>query len=755
MQQLVAYTIIGLTTGAIYALASSGLLVTYVTSGVFNIAHGAIGMIAAFSYWQVRFEWGWSAPIALIAILGVLCPTLGLVIDRVALRGLAQATEVTRLTATVALMAAFIGIATWIWPPENRQPFRGFFDGNNVNVLGVNVGWNKIIALIAAVAVAVGLRILLYKTRLGIQMRAVVDDRSLAELNGARPARIASASWALGASLAGLAGILLAAEVQLNVVPLTLLVINAYAAAIFGRLKSLPLTFLGAMALGLSEAYLLWGQGQSWFPETIGGFSTSGLRQATPTIFLFLLLMLLPQAKLRAGAARVRERSAIPQWNIAILGAAVLVISSIAVTGMMTRSNTIYLIQALIMALAVVSLVPLTGYAGLVSLAPLTFAGIGAVLMSKMPGDGNVVSLIAVVVIVALIGAVVALPALRLEGIYLALATGAFALLVSILVFNQGKIFSNGVAEVPPLRISGLDLSQPRPKAIFLSVAFAVVGLLLVALRRSSLGRQFVAMKDSPLAGATLGMNLVRTKALAFAMSAAIASLAGALDAGKVAPDNYSFDRSLPILLLAIVSGVGSIGGAFFGGMLLGSNTVLASIVPSITNITRVTPGLIGLSMGRNPNGTSAQIATAFRPVTSHPQSLLTALSGIGALWLLTSFDIISHWGFFAALVIWGLGIVPNLPALVSTSGRSRVLCLLIAAIGMGIAAFFDDIFEAAPTGGRLLAIIVLFVIVGNAIRRIHTPVAPTTKSSPDLMGLTGLTPEELSQSDRAIKVVL
>lgn len=116
---------------------------------------------------------------------------------------------------------------------------------------------------------------------------------------------------------------------------------------------------------------------------------------------------------------------------------------------------------------------------------------------------------------------------------------------------------------MPPLRIPGVDLSQPRPKAIFLSVAFAVVGLLLVALRRSSLGRQFVAMKDSPLAGATLGMNLVRTKALAFAMSAAIASLAGALDAGKVAPDNYTFDRSLPILLLAIVSGVGSIGGAF------------------------------------------------------------------------------------------------------------------------------------------------------------------------------------------------
>ncbi|MSO59798.1 MAG: ABC transporter permease [Ilumatobacteraceae bacterium] len=755
MQQLVAYTVIGLTTGAIYALASSGLVVTYVTSGVFNIAHGAIGMIAAFCYWQVRFEWGWPAPAALIAILGVLCPVLGLAIDRVALRGLAQATEVTRLTATVALMAAFIGVAAWVWPPENRQPFRGFFEGNNVSVVGVNVGWNKIIALIAAVAVALGLRVLLYGTRLGIQMRAVVDNRNLAELNGARPARIASASWALGASLAGLAGVLLAAEVQLNIVPLTLLVINAYAAAIFGRLKSLPLTFLGAMALGLSEAYLLWGQGQSWFPETIGGFSTSGLRQATPTIFLFILLMLLPQAKLRAGAARVRERSVIPQWNTAILGVVVLIIGSVAVTGMLTRSNTIYMIQALIMALAVVSLVPLTGYAGLVSLAPLTFAGIGAVLMSKMPGDGNVLSLIAVVLIVASIGALVALPALRLEGIYLALATGAFALLVSILVFNQGKIFANGVAEVPPLRIPGVHLSQPRPKAIFLSITFAVVGLGLVALRRSALGRRFVAMKDSPLAGATLGMNLVRTKAMAFAISAAIASLAGALDAGKVAPDNYAFDRSLPILLLAIVGGIGSIGGAFFGGMLLGLNTVLASIVPSISNITRVTPGLIGLSMGRNPNGTSHQIATAFRPVTRHPLSLVIALSGAGTLWLLVVLDVVSHWGFFAALVVWGLGIVPNLPMLTIISGRPRTLCLSIAAVGMGVASFFDDVFDAAPTGGRLLAVIILFVVVGNAIRRVHTPAEPTSTSSPDLVGLTAFTAQELSKSDRAIKVVL
>lgn len=756
MQQLVAYTIIGLTTGAIYAVASSGLVVTYVTSGVFNIAHGAIGMIAAFCYWQVRFEWGWPAPIALLAILGIVCPLLGVAIDRVTLRGMGAASEVTRLTVTVALMAAFIGIASWVWPPENRKPFRGFFEGNFVSIAGNNVAWHKIIAFICAIAVAIGLRILLYRTRLGVQMRAVVDDRSLAELNGARPATIASFSWAMGASLAGLAGILLAATVQLNIIPLTLLVINAYAAAILGRLTSLPLTFLGAMVLGITESYLVWGQQGSWFPETVFGLSTVGLRQAMPTIFLFIMLIALPQAKLRAGAARIREYSPIPNWNTSILGAVLLVCGTVAITGMMNRSDQFYVVNALLMALAVLSLVPLTGYAGLVSLAPMTFAGLGAVFMSKLPGDGNVYSLLLTVLLVAAIGAIVALPALRLEGIYLALATGAFALLMSILIFNQSKVFPNGSADVPPLRIPGIDLSQPRTKAIGLSVAFAVMGLCVVALRRSKLGRQFVAMKDSQLAGATLGMNLLRTKTLAFAISAAIASLAGALDAGKASTDLYTFDRSLPILLLAIAGGISSVGGAFFGGFILGANSVLSAVVPSLTNITKVTPGLIGLSLGRNPNGAAHQIAEGYRPVTQDRTSLVIAVSGLFALWLLEGLGVVSHWGFVAALAVWVLGCVPNLPVVTRQRGRNLNTSLGFAAVSLGVGAFFDDVFAFAPTGGRLLAMIVLAIGTGGLIQRSASPRVVTARTSPDLVGLDrDFTPEEVTEAERAIGAVL
>ncbi len=754
MQQFIAYTIIGLTIGAIYALASSGLVLTYVTSGVFNIAHGAIGMISAFVYWQIRFDWGVSAPLALLIVLGVFCPLLGMFIERFVLRDLGAANEVTRLTVTVALMAGLIGAAAWIWPPDARSAFRGFFEGNVITVLGVNIGMNKIIALVSAVIVAVLLRYLLFNTRLGVQMRAVVDDRDLAELNGARPNQISSASWAMGSVLAGYAGILLAAEVQLNIIPLTLLVINAYAAAILGRLKSLLYTFVGAMVLGLLEAYLLWTSGSSWFPKSFFEFNTGGLRQAAPTIFLFICLLALPQAKLRAGMVRVAQRSREPKWSTSVLGSVVLIVGVIALTALLTRANTIFLAQCLLFALAVLSLVPLTGYSGLVSLAPLTFAGLGAVFMAKLPGNGSVLTLVAAVAIVALIGAVVALPALRLEGIYLALATGAFALLVSTLIFNQQKVFPNGSLDVPRLRFFGVDFQQPREKVIMLSVVFAAVSLMLVAIRRSGLGRQMVAMKDSPLAGAMLGMNLLKVKTVAFALSAAIASLAGALDAGKVPPDRYSLDSSLPILLLAIVGGISSIGGAFFGGVMLGTNTVMATAIPSLANIAKVTPGFIGMTLGRNVNGVSAQIGDGFRPMVEHRPSVIVAIVGPVVFWTLTTVDIVSNWQFFGLLFMWALGTIGLLPAILGgTSEMRRVLVPLTIA---GLIAGFVSTTVDLPTGGRMLCLIVAATVVVQAARRKMEPNAPAAPvHSPDFAGLTTpFSARELQEVDDAIGVV-
>ena len=143
-------------------------------------------------------------------------------------------------------------------------------------------------------------------------MRAVVDNRSLARLNGARPERASAVSWALGCSLASLAGILLAERVGLEVVTLTFLVVNAYAAAVVGRLTSLPLTFLGAIILGLLQSYA---QGYisanpEWLPDGID--ITTPLRLAIPVILLFVTLLIMPNAPLRTHGLQ-RSRESVPK----------------------------------------------------------------------------------------------------------------------------------------------------------------------------------------------------------------------------------------------------------------------------------------------------------------------------------------------------------------------------------------------------------------------------------------------------------
>ncbi|HLM28365.1 MAG TPA: branched-chain amino acid ABC transporter permease, partial [Acidimicrobiales bacterium] len=245
METFLQYTILGLVTGGVYGIAASGLVVTYTTSGIFNFAHGAIAMLAAFVYWQVRFDWGWPAPVALVVVLGVLAPLLGALLYVVLMRGLRGTSEVTRIVVPVSVMLGFLALATWIWDPTPSTPrlFLLFFGADNtVSIGGVNVTYHELLAMVLAVVIALSLRVLFFRTRNGVAMRAVVDDPDLLELNAGRPERLAAISWALGAFLAALAGVLIT-PIQgsaMSATALTLLVIDAFAAAMFGRLRSLP-----------------------------------------------------------------------------------------------------------------------------------------------------------------------------------------------------------------------------------------------------------------------------------------------------------------------------------------------------------------------------------------------------------------------------------------------------------------------------------------------------------------------------------
>src|SRR5262252_5889043 len=113
MEQFLAYGIVGLTTAAIYAVIGSGLVLTYTTTGVFNFAHGAAGMLAAFAYWQLTVGWGWPVPVALAVVLLVLAPAFGLLVERTVLRPTEGLGEAQRLVMTVAMLSALIAAARW------------------------------------------------------------------------------------------------------------------------------------------------------------------------------------------------------------------------------------------------------------------------------------------------------------------------------------------------------------------------------------------------------------------------------------------------------------------------------------------------------------------------------------------------------------------------------------------------------------------------------------------------------------------
>jgi branched-chain amino acid transport system permease protein len=619
VEEFLRFTVVGLVTAAVYAVLASGLVVTYTTSGIFNFAHGAVAMMGAFTYWQLSVDWGVPALVSVVLILFVLAPLFGWFLDAVVMRGLEGTSEVIKTVVTVGVLFSLIAIAQIIWGPNVNRTVEPFFgQRSKVDILGVSVLHHQLLVIAVAVVVAFGLRLLLFHTRAGVAMRAVVSNRSLVELSGARPQRSSSTSWALGCSLAALSGILVAYSVgSLAVLPLTLLVLNAYAAAIVGRLVSLPLTFAGAVALGLVQAYAIGylPENPGWLPDGID--MVTSLRVAIPVIVLFVVLLILPDAPLRAhGIVRLRESVPRPAVRTSALGAIVLVVAAAAVAALLDASELLSWGKALAFAVIMLSLVPLTGYGGQISLAQMSFAGLGAFAMAIWGSDGNPLGLLAAFVLPAVVGAFVALPALRLRGIYLALSTLAFAVFMDRVVFSQELMFPSGSRPVDRVQVGPIDLTGDRAYFVFMAVVFSLLGLGVVWLRLAPFGRRLQAMKDSPAACATLGMNLTVTKMQVFALSAGIAGVGGALLAGLQSGASVSqFDalQSLPILLMAAAGGIAMVSGALVGGIFYASFPIVADAVPSLANLLQVAPGLIGISLGRNPNGAVNDVVSRVR----------------------------------------------------------------------------------------------------------------------------------------------
>lgn len=617
MTTFVRLSIFGLVAGGIYFVVASGLVLTYATTGVFNFAHGAFGMLAAFCYWELRFNLGWPAPLVLVLVIGVGAPLAGMMVEKVLVRRLHGAPLATTLVITVGLLAGLIGMAQHVWKPEAR-PFPGFFDPEGFHVLGVFVTWHRAITVLVAIAVAVGLRIVLYDTRWGISMRAVVDDRDLAALNGARPARTSSLAWALGAALAALAGVLLAPVlIRLDIVPLTLLVLDAYAAAVVGRLRSLPLTLVGALILGFLQSYSI-GYLPRLFPDNALPSWLSGIGAALPVLMLFVVLLLMPEARLRGTRTLQAASVRVAGLRQSLLGAAALVVAAGVVVSLLAERDVLRVGQGLAIALVVLSMVPLTGYAGQVSLCQLTFAGIGAYCAYRFGEDGSLMGPAVAVVVTGAVGALVALPAVRLQGLYLALSTLAFAVFMDVMVFQHPRVFSVGSVILDRVEILGVSFEGERAYFMLLAAVYGACAVGVLALRRGRLGRRLVSLRDSPAACATLGLSVTRTKLVVFTLSAAMAGFGGAMFAGlrvAVGANDFTMVDGLQILLLAVIGGIATGSGPLFAGTMFAIMAIVSQEISWLSWLHAVGPALVGIGMARHPEGVVVKIGELWRRV--------------------------------------------------------------------------------------------------------------------------------------------
>ena len=558
----------GLAVGALSALYATGIVVVYTTTGIFNFAQAAIGAFCAFLYWQFRVEWHWPTLVALFVVIAVVAPLIGVMLDRVIMRKLEGSSLVVQLLVTVGVMYLILTATGQIWKQDRSRKVKAFFGNKSFDIGPISITYHRAIVLMVALAVAVALR-LVFKSRFGVAMRAVVDDRSLAGLTGVNPNGISAVAWAIGAMLGAIAGILIAPELELDPSNLNAVLVVAFAAAAFGQMRKLSLTLIGALLLGIGRQFM-----RSFLKFGSFQFASDAL---APVVLLFVVVAL-PRARLEVGrAARSlerRERTS-HSWE-AMLGGLVLVFVFVMLSGgwlnfgvwnpgawnqiALNRANV-----ALALALVGMSLVPLTGWAGQLNFAPMAFAGFGAFLHLKLAnsGNGTLVSvwwLPLIGLLCAPLGALVALTAARLRGLYLALASIAFAQIMALLLFPHPKSGFRTTATFKPFTVFGIDLSSRRSFMLLLVVVFAILMIGLVSLRRTRYGRRWVALHDSEAAAATVGVSVTVTKLVVYAVSASVAGIGGALFAtanGTVeGVRTFTLDSGIPIVLLMAIGGM-------------------------------------------------------------------------------------------------------------------------------------------------------------------------------------------------------
>lgn len=570
MEDLLRTVLIGLVTGSIYALASTGLVLTYKTSGILNLGYGGLALFTTFIHWHFTIEWGWPVWLSAIVVVLFIAPAIGVFLDITLFRRLEGQPIVIGVIATVGLYVLLLGIVFVVFGSETREVVNPF-PTNTIKIPGgATIGVDRLLVLAVAAAAAGLLAAMLKFTRIGVAFRAVVDNRPVAGLMAINTGFVSAAAWALGTSFAALTGVLLAPRLLLdpNLFPIFIIAF-VLGAAMLGYLRSLPLAFAGGLLIGLIQSFLVQ-------YATFGGL-VGNIGAAAPFVLMTILVLLAPKALRRAGLGasfivRTREggERAPASARIAV---GVVVFGGLALLPTLVNSISwrLNVTTGLILATLFLSIVILTGFSGQISLGHTAFMGIGSFATAHLALSSGLsvwVAFLLGTLAAVPAGALIGIVAVRVHGLYLALMTLGFAFMTQQFFFQTPQVSG---------REGRLTLGRPEGfegdnAFYYLALLVLVAGVLVATnLRTGRTGRVLGAIRDSETATRSLGINVAKYKVMIFSLSAFLAAISGTLTAmqrGQVTRLDFIPFLSIFVVTIAVVGGVFHIGGAIAAGLL-------------------------------------------------------------------------------------------------------------------------------------------------------------------------------------------
>ncbi len=573
----------GTLVGGRIALIALGIALVYRANRIVNFAQGDLGGVPATLAVMLVISTGVNYWLGFLAGLGAAI-VLGVLVETLIIGRFFRAPRLVLTVATIGIAQLLTGAALLLprafgdefrFGSKISPPFSTTFE-----VEGTIFNANDILTMIAVPVAFVSLALFLRRSNFGIAILAAAERADRAATLGIPVRKLHTVVWVIASVLGFVAMFLRAgfAGLPIGEVLAPTFLVQALAAALFGRFERLTTIAAAAIGLGIVDQAMTFQDGNK--PAY-----NDAILFAIVLVGLLLVRRVGTSGRVDNDASATwqatrevrpipRELARLPEVRGARIGLWVVIAAFVLTLPLWMSTSRINLATVIVLfGIVAASLVVLTGWAGQVSLGHMAFVGVGAAVGGALTDQRNW-DLAFAIAVAGLVGAVAAVvvgyPALRRRGLTLAVSTLAFALFVSSYLLNRTIFDWLPGRRIDQGRLLGIELTNETRffyvSLIFLALAIAMV----VGVRRSRTGRVLIAIRENERAARAYGVDASRTTLAAFAMSGFLAAMAGALfvhQQAGLSPDPYVAQRSLDLFSMVVIGGLGSLPGAILGAV--------------------------------------------------------------------------------------------------------------------------------------------------------------------------------------------